>query len=99
MIREDFQIGLDQTTCTEDDQVMDKTIEVGQDMILTIEVATGITQEVVRGIGDRILTIIEGESLEVKITIETGVGHMKDRIETERTAELLVTVGQGQVQG
>ena len=33
MIREDFKIGLDQT-CTEDDQGMDKTIEVGQDMIL-----------------------------------------------------------------
>ena len=99
MIKEDFQIGLDQTTCTEDDQGMDKTIEVGKDMILTIEVATGIIQEVVRGMGDRILTIIEGKSLEVEIMIETGVGHMKDRTETERTAEVLVTVGQGQVQG
>ena len=58
MIREDFKIGLDQTTCTEDDQGMDKTIEVGQDMILTIEVATGIIQEVVRGMGDRIIIAI-----------------------------------------
>ena len=31
--------------------------------------------------------------------IETGVGHMKDRTEIKGTAEALVTVGQGQVQG
>ena len=31
-IREYFRIGLDQTTHTEDDQDMDKSIEVGQDM-------------------------------------------------------------------
>ena len=48
-----FQDGLDQTTHTEDDQGMDKTIEVGQDMILIIEVAIGIIQEVVRCIGDQ----------------------------------------------
>ena len=52
MIREDFKIGLDQTTHTEDGQGMDKTIEVGQYMILTIEVTTGIIEEVVRGMGD-----------------------------------------------
>ena len=43
MIREDFKTGLDQTTCTDDNQGMDKTIDVGQDMILIIEVATVIT--------------------------------------------------------
>ena len=31
-IREDFKIGLGQTTHTVDDQGMDKIIEVGQDM-------------------------------------------------------------------
>ena len=40
---------------------MDKTIEVGQDMILIIEAATGIIQEVVRGMGDQII-VIEGET-------------------------------------
>ena len=59
----------------------------------------GIIQEVVRGIGDQIIIIIEGETLEDKITIETGVGHMEDRTEIEGTAEVLVTVGQGQLQG
>ena len=77
---------------------MDKTIEVGQDMILLIEAATGIIQEVVRGVGDQII-IIEGETLAVKIMIEIGVGHMKDRTETEGTIEALVTADQGQVQG
>ena len=42
-------------------------------MILTIELPTGIIQEVVRDMGDLIITIIEGEMLEVKITIETEV--------------------------
>ena len=31
IIREDFKIGLYQTMCTEEDQGMDKTIEVGQE--------------------------------------------------------------------
>ena len=32
---------------------------------------------------DRIIITIEGETLEIKIMIEIGVGHMKDRIEIE----------------
>ena len=43
MTREDFKTGLDQTTCTEDDQGMAKITEVGQDMILIIEVVTYVT--------------------------------------------------------
>ena len=50
-LKEDFKIGLDQTMHTEDDKGMDKTIKVGQDMILIIEVATGIIQEVIKGMG------------------------------------------------
>ena len=46
MIREDFKTGLDQTTCKEDDQGMDKTIEVGWGMILIIEVPTDIIQDI-----------------------------------------------------
>ena len=38
--REDFRTGLGQTTHTEEDQGMDKITEVGQDMILIIEVVT-----------------------------------------------------------
>ena len=40
MNREDFRTGLGQTTHTEEDQGMDKIIEVGQDMILIIGVVT-----------------------------------------------------------
>ena len=94
IIREDIKIGLDQTMHTEDDLGMDKTIEVGQEMILIIKVAMGIIQEVVRGMEDQII-IIEGETLEVKTMKEIGVGHMKDRRETEGAVEALVTVDQG----
>ena len=46
--------------------------------------------------GGRIIT--EGKTLEIKIMIGIGVGHMKDRIETERMIEALVAVDQDQVQ-
>ena len=69
MIREDFKIDFDQTMHTEADQGMDKTIEVGQDMILIIEVAMGIIQEVIKGTGGQITTVVEEEALEVKIMI------------------------------
>ena len=39
--------------------------------------------------GDRIIIITEGEALEIKIMI--GVGHMRERIETEGMIEALVT--------
>ena len=48
--------------------------------------------------GDRII-ITEGETLETKIMIGIGVGHMTDKKETEGMIEALVTVDQGQVQG
>ena len=98
MIREDFRTGLDQTIHTEDDQGMDKTIEVGQDMTLIIEVVMDIMQEVIKGMGDRIILTTEEETLEIKIIIEKGVGHTKDRIEIEGVVEALVRVDQGQVQ-
>ena len=81
--------------CTEDDQGMDKIIEVGRDMILIIEVATGIIQEVIKGMGDQIIIIIEWETSGTQITIEIGVGHMTDRTEIEGMVEALVTVDQG----
>ena len=99
MIREDFRTGLDQTTCTEDDQGMDKTIEVGQDMILIVEVVTDIIQEVIKGMENRIIITTEGETLEIKIIIEIGVGHMKDRIEIEGMVGASLTVDQDQVEG
>ena len=68
-------------------------------MILIIEVVTGIINEVIKGMGDWIITIIEEETLGIKITIDTGVGYMRDRTEIEGTVEALVTVDQDQVQG
>ena len=68
-------------------------------MILIIEVAMDIIQEVINGMGGQIIAITEGETLEIKIMTGIGVGHMKDRTEIEGTVETLVIVDQGQVQG
>ena len=38
--------------------------------------------------GDRII-ITDGKTLEIKIMIQIGVGHMKDRIETEEAIECI----------
>ena len=60
-------------------------------MILIIDIAKGIMQEVIKGMeGSIIITItttIEEVATEIKITIGTGLGHMKDRTETEDTVE------------
>ena len=85
--------------CTEDNQGMDKTTEVGQDMILITVIAMGIIQEVIKGMGGQIITIIEGETLEVKTMTGIGVCNMKDRTEIEGTVEALVTVDQGKFKG
>ena len=97
MNREDFRIGLGHTTHTEEDQGMDKIIEVGHNMILIIGVVTDIIGEVIRDMGDRII-VTEGETLGTRTTKEIGVGHMRDKIETEEMVEVLVAVDQDQVQ-
>ena len=64
---------------------MDKTIEIGEDMILITEVVMDIIWEVIKGMGDRIIIItIEGETLEIKLMIEIGVGPTKDKIRDGR---------------
>ena len=67
-------------------------------MILIIEIAMGIIQEVIKGMGGWTIAITEEEVSEVKIMIGIEVGHAKDREEIEGTAEALVIVDQGQVQ-
>ena len=75
MVREDFRTDLDHTMYSEHGQGMDKTIEVGQDMILIIEVVMAIIQVAIKGMGDIIIITTEGETLEIKIMIGIGVGH------------------------
>ena len=62
-----------------------KIIEVGEDMILITEVVMGIIQEVIKAMEGIIVVIIEEVVIEIKIMIEIGVGHMKDRKEMEET--------------
>ena len=44
------------------------------------------------------IIVTEGKTLGTRNAKEIGVGHMKDRIETEEMIEALVTVDQDQVQ-
>ena len=97
MNREDFRTGLGQTIHTEECQGMDQITEVDQDMILIIEVVMDIILEVTRNMGYRIM-VTEVKTLETKITIEIGAGHMRDKIETEEMLEALVTVDKDHVQ-
>ena len=77
--REDIKASLGQTMHTEEIQDTIKIIEIEQDMILEIEVVMGIIQEAIQGMEG--IIIIEEVVIEIKITINIGVGHMKDRIE------------------
>ena len=69
-----------------------KIIEVGQDIILVIEVVTVIIPEVIQGMEGTIIVITE------EVVIEVGVGHMKDQIEMEETVEAQAVVDLGPVQ-
>ena len=77
--------------CTEDIQDVVKIIGAEQDVILIIQVVTGIMQEVIKCMGGSkiiIITAIEGVVIEIKIMIGTRVGHTKDRVEIEETVEV-----------
>ena len=76
---------------------MHKILEVGLDMILIIRVVMDIMWEVVRDMGDRII-VTEGETVGTRTMIEIGVGHMRDKIETEEMIEELVIADWDQVQ-
>ena len=93
--RQDFRTDLGQTTHIGEDQDIVKIIEVGQDIILII----GVTTEVIRGMGDKIIAKTEEEMLGTK-TVIIGVCHMisKTEVIAEGTIEASVTVGLGQVQ-
>ena len=54
-----------------------------------------IMHEIIKGMEDP--TITEQEGIEIKIIIEEGVGHLKDRTEVEDMTEAQVTIGLGQV--
>ena len=55
------------------------------------------THEVIKGMED--ITSTEEVVTEIKLIIEEGVGHLKDRIEVGEMTEVGVTVGLGQVLG
>ena len=55
------------------------------------------TNKVIKGMED--ITVTEEVVMEIKLIMEEGVGHMKDRIEVGEMTEMRVTVGLGQVLG
>ena len=79
---------------TEEGQGMDKIVEVGQDIILIIDVITEIMWEVTQSMGDKIIIETDsGVTLEITAMKETGVGHIIGKLGT-----IEVSVDQGQVQ-
>ena len=59
-----------------------KTLEVYWGKVKKIEVVMVIIQEVIRGTGEIIITIIiEEVIIGIKVTIGVGIGHMKGRVE------------------
>ena len=59
------------------------------------EVDMGTIHEAIRGIQE--ITIMEETVMKIKIIVEDGVGHLKERIEVGEIIEVWVTVGLGQV--
>ena len=57
----------------------------------------GIMHEVIKGMED--MAITEEVVTEIKLIIEEGVGHLKDRIEVGEMREVRVTAGLGQALG
>ena len=56
-----------------------------------------IMHEVIKGMED--MVIMKEVVTEIKLIIEEGVGHLKDRIEVGEMTEVGVTTGLGQVLG
>ena len=70
---------------------------VGQHIVSITKVIMVISHEAIKGMED--ITIMEEVVMEIKLIIEEGVGHLKDRIEVGEMTEVGVTVGLGQVLG
>ena len=68
-----------------------------QYLVPIIEVVMAIMHKVIKGMED--MAITEEVVTEIKLIIEEGVGHLKDRIEVGEMTEVGVTVGLGQVLG
>ena len=89
MNREDFRTGFGQTTCTEEDQGMGQDYRGRSRYNSNYRGSFGYNmrgnQRYVRQNNNN-----RRETLEIKITIGIGVGHMKDRIETEWMIEVIV---------
>ena len=75
-----------------------KILEEETEVTLAIEEITDIICKVFRDIGT-IIMIIGETIIEVKATIEIGVGHYIDRTEVEGETEAQVMVGLGQDEG
>ena len=80
-----IRAGIDLIMSIEVIQDIIKILEVECHTVPKIEVVMAIMQEVIKDMEDS--TIIEEEAIEIKIIIEEGVGHLRDRIEAEEMTE------------
>ena len=66
-----------------------KPLEVGQGIVQIIEAIMVTIQEVIKGMGEIIITtIIEGVIIGTEVMIGIGVGHMKGRVEKGEIIEV-----------
>ena len=92
-----IEVGLDLVTSIEVVQNIIQILGVEQPIVPIIEVVMATVHEVIKGMED--ITITEEMVTEIKLIIEEGVGHLKDRIEVGEMTEVGVTIGLGQVLG
>ena len=88
---------MDLITSIEVIQDIIKILRVEQHLVPLIEVVMAIMHEVIKGMED--MAIMEEVVTEIKLIIEEGVGHLKDRIEVGEMKEVRVTAGLSQVLG
>ena len=82
---------------TEITQGIIKTLGIEHHIIPITELAMTTMHEAIKGIEDTM--IMEEVAIGVKLIIEAGVGHLRDKIEIREMTEVKVTVGLGQVLG
>ena len=88
---------LDLIMITEVAQDIIKTLGIEHHIIPITEVVMATMHKAIKGMEDT--TIMEEVAIGIKLIIESGVSHLRDKIKIGELIEVRVTVGLGQVLG
>ena len=92
-----IEAGLGLIVITEVIQDTIKTLETECHIVPIVEVAMATMHEAIKGMKDIIIT--EEVAIGINPILEVGVGHLRDKVETEEMTEVRVTAGVDQVLG